>query len=151
MGSTPGAVLFVSAGPQVCPGCGWHGESDRVSIEVHTAKAGTSDWTVRGSGRFAPRVCENCGQQIHVLEHVIPVHTADFKCPKCKGDGDLTVRVRALKSHLQDFEFEAVLECEPCNAKTAVRKVIEKVLSVVSVDVGPTGVTVKGAYKPGKE
>jgi predicted Zn finger-like uncharacterized protein len=144
--SKPGAVLFVTSGQ--CGGCGYgYGADEDVSITLTKAESGKRDWKVGGSGRFGMRECPNCGAAIQIIEHQIPVYARDFNCPKCHEPGQLEVRVQKLKTARNDFEFEAILECKPCNAKSKVRQVIEKVLSIVSIEVGVGGVKVKGAGK----
>jgi hypothetical protein len=118
-----------------------------VFVAVRSAKAGQREWKIGGSGRFESRFCPRCGAGIHVLQHEIPIYAREFCCPKCGEHGDLEVRVDKLTMERNDFEFEASLTCKPCNAKSKVRKVIEKVLSIVSIEIGPTGVKVKGSGK----
>ncbi len=147
----PRAILFV-AERGFCSGCGAivAEDGDEIYIDISEAESGRRDWKVKGTGRFEAQ-CPECGAMVPLVEHRIPLYTGEFVCPSCHQPGELDVRLTKLSKNGSDFEFEATLLCKPCNKKSKVRKILEKILSIVSIEVGLTGVKVKGSGKAAAE
>ena len=132
--------ILVCVSPRGCKFC--YPDDTSYDIYVSSVTSEVDGWTTKGRGEFAWPICE-CGAYYEAVMHSIPIHCAPFRCPKCGEDEHLKYALKSLTTDKQMFEFEVQIQCNKCHNKRSLSTLLRKVLEVVKLEVGPTGITIK--------
>jgi DNA-directed RNA polymerase subunit M/transcription elongation factor TFIIS len=137
--STPdGQAASIVIGSIYCAECAPHNrdQAEIILESVHTKGAG---WKATGKV-----ICPNCGAAHNSIRKKIPIVATDFKCPKCKNKTKLEYNVTKIKQadplKPDVFEFHVDIICGKMSHKFSLKKIIDSVLEVLSIGVGPEGV-----------
>jgi predicted RNA-binding Zn-ribbon protein involved in translation (DUF1610 family) len=122
------------------------GAVPEVLFAVDSAQAVPIGWRLEGTGHFHFS-CPTCGDQLAAVEKRIPIQCRGLICPKCKKADRLTVTITDFQTANESFAFSATLECDKCKRKNVFKQVVSKLASILSIEIGPGGVTIKGASK----
>ncbi len=137
-----------------CRHCFYEGRITPVFIfEIFDIQSEEAEWILKGKGNFDENTtqtlnvyktlrCKRCGELFVLLGKEIPVECAPFPCPKCGEQQDLEFKIEHIAMEEDSFTFEAKISCKRCNKKKSLKNILQKILEVVKISVGPTGVTV---------
>ncbi len=130
--------------PPVCRSCGGR---LHYRIKIVSIEAQDTHWDLRGKGKLeknaGPKLfCPECGSILETLEYMIPIECASFSCPNCGQLQHLEYKIQRIEVANDAFQFEAKITCRKCGNTKSFKEVIKKILGVLKITVGPTGVTV---------
>jgi hypothetical protein len=135
---------YIVDSDMLCPGCKIRCLTIDVSIkEIESADDG---WKLSGTGdlqfsRYCS--CPICGMMCTGLLQTIPIECSTFKCPNCGQDDSLRYAVLRITANGTAFTFEAEIACSKCQKRAWFKTIIKKLLSLVKIKVGPTGISVE--------
>jgi uncharacterized Zn finger protein len=125
-------IIFATA----CPSCG----IDTVQARVSSAKVVGESWVA--SGRLVVKgLCPACGATFAAVKRAIPIQCEGLTCPVCRNAEHLTYEVTKVDNDA--LEFTATIKCTTCKKKRTVSKWLKKLLSIVTVKIGPLGISAK--------
>jgi hypothetical protein len=133
--------LIVTADPEVCRSCGHHlHDEETATAKVTAAKVVGGAWVASGKIELKT-YCPNCGMTLAAVERAIPIQCEGLRCPDCHSDEHLTCEVTKVDNDA--LEFSAIIGCKNCNKKRRFTKWLTKILSVLSIKIGPVGISTK--------
>jgi hypothetical protein len=117
------------------------------SIKITSITANDAGWLAKGNGHTSRKwkTCEFCGATYMQLKHQVPIICASFDCPQCGKSEELSYKVKNITADEHSFEFEVEIECKVCKKKKSLTKTISQILSILKIEVNPTGISVKKA------
>jgi DNA-directed RNA polymerase subunit M/transcription elongation factor TFIIS len=122
-----------------CPECGY--EQDNPTIVLESIRTKNDGWKATGSVH-----CPECGMALRSIKKKIPIVAANFKCPTCNKKSKLKYRVTKIKqkdaTKPHEFEFQVDISCSKLTHKFSYKKIIDSILNVMSINVGPEGVKI---------
>jgi hypothetical protein len=117
-------------------------DAEEFELRIESATARESGYQLEGSGAFGP-YCSMCGAQINLIRGSIPIHCVGLLCGKCGKPDHLEVNLKKVAFQGKAFKFTAILECTGCKSKRRFATVLKKVTDLLSIEIGPGGITVK--------
>ncbi len=129
---------------EVCSGCGGD-ESTSCSLEVASITATRDGWELEGSGALHPEKvpCPYCGGMHDSIRRIIPVECGSYSCPQCGLSDHLQYKVEKVEADGHDFLFEASITCGKCHKAHSLQTVLKNILSLIKIELKPTGVVVE--------
>jgi transposase-like protein len=122
-----------------CPHC-MYGQDD-PTIVLESIRTKNDGWKATGSVR-----CPACGEALTSIKKKIPIVAANFKCPTCNKKSKLKYKITKIKQKDEtkphEFEFQVDISCSKLSHKFSYKKIIESILNVMSINVGPEGVKI---------
>ena len=143
--------------PSICPMCGRSDEVLPYDIRLTKIEAKSEGWIAKGTGMttqkklllpnqgYVKHTCPLCMSHYIALQHTIPVLCSPFQCPSCGEEETFRFSIHQLLEKEDEFEFEVELICKQCEKKKTLKKLISGFLSVIKLEVSPTGISVKNA------
>jgi DNA-directed RNA polymerase subunit M/transcription elongation factor TFIIS len=143
--------------PSACPICGSSVQTSPYDIHLTEINAKDEGWVAKGQGSASPKrlylpneeyvdvICHRCETHYRALQHTIPILCAPFHCPNCGKDEMFHFVIHHIAEREDMFEFEVELICKQCAKKRTLKKMISGLLSVIKLEVSPTGISVKNA------
>jgi len=133
--------LIVTAEPEVCRSCGHHFHDEKTAkAKVTAAKVVGGSWVASGKIELKEH-CPNCGMTLAVVERAIPIQCEGLRCPDCHSDEHLICEVTKVDNDA--LEFSAIIECKKCSKKRRFTKWLTRILSVITIKIGPLGISTK--------
>jgi C4-type Zn-finger protein len=122
-----------------CPHC-MYGQDD-PTIVLESIRTKGDGWRATGSVK-----CPGCGVALTSLKKQIPIVAANFKCPTCNKKSKLKYKITKInqkgETKPQEFEFQVDISCSKLTHKFSYKKIIDSILNVMSINVGPEGVKI---------
>jgi len=143
---TPTQLFKVQTNPEFCPYCEYQfkqGENSHLVME----SVRRLDHGIISKGVVK---CPRCGDAIRTVQHEIEVAASTFKCPTCHLSDTLEYQIENVEPKAghdlkKGFTFEVKVTCKKCTHKESFKKIIEAILNVIKLKVGPDGVEVSKA------
>lgn len=80
------------------------------------------------------------------IKKKIPIVAANFKCPTCNKKSKLKYKITKIKQKDEtkphEFEFQVDISCSKLSHRFSYKKIIDSILNVMSINVGPEGVKI---------
>lgn len=139
------SISLVRANPQglvvveviQCRTCG-HRSLQHAAVTFESIKRSRDGWKAGGHA-----ICPECGAAAQAIKKDIPVLASTFECPKCHSTDTLKYEIQNIEQVEQgEFEFEVEIKCSKCDKKVSFKKILKAILDVMSIKIGPEGVTV---------
>lgn len=140
--------FLVVSKPKFCPTCGYLGHPP--DARVTTAKVVGDSWVASGRLEFETECpCQSCGMSLTVIERAVPIQCEGFTCPVCRSDEHLSYEVTRIDN--EKLKFTATINCTRCKKKRTLSKVFKRLLSMLTIKVGPLGISTKKSDEKDEE
>jgi 5-methylcytosine-specific restriction endonuclease McrA len=85
--------------------------------------------------------CPSCGMTYSQGQQTIPINQSSIICSRCGKGETFEYRVNQINAKKESFEFEVDLICENCRNKKTLKTTVNRFLSVLRIEIGPTKIS----------
>jgi hypothetical protein len=132
--------FVIVADPAYCLQCGT--PQPTPEARVISAKVVADSWVTTGRLEFHQKCSSpTCAMAVQVIERAVPIQCEGFTCPACHKAEHLSYEVTKVDN--EALQFTATITCTVCKKKRTLSKTLKKLLSVLTIKVGPFGISAK--------
>jgi hypothetical protein len=117
-------------------------------VDISSIESTPAGWVAAGAARIERcehGYCRTCGRVFELARREIPLQYPSLTCTTCDRQGRVEFHVTAIRRGEDEIEFQARGECQECRGRKSFTKVLRGLLDVLSIELGPGGITVKKA------